>query len=158
MGLARCQVCSSGDQVRRLAAQQGVGCVVCGPHLSDGPVEWLIQDLPPSCSVLLIGQKHQLDLCSDPDLFKLTTPLRREETVITLRLLLQFTRKMERHSRSSRTVAQQQLVDKAKRRMMERWGIDEEEAHRRIQKQSMDDGARLEQTARKILTQLELEA
>ena len=54
-GTAKCLLCRSGDQVRRLMSKQAVYCVVCGPHLSDGPAEWLAEDLPPACSLLLVG-------------------------------------------------------------------------------------------------------
>ena len=38
---------------------------------------------------------------------------------------------------------------------MERRGLTEEEAHRRLQKRSMDEGLRLVQTARRVLAELE---
>ena len=104
-GVAECLPCSSGDQVRRLLQRQGACCVICGPHLTDGPSEWLFDDLPPSCLMLMVGPKHQLDLCGSPDIFKLPTPLRREETVLTVRLLIQFSHRMERFARSSRSSA-----------------------------------------------------
>lgn len=154
-GVAECLPCSSGDQVRRLLQRQGAGCVICGPHLSDGPSEWLFDDLPPSCLMLMVGPKHQLDLCGNPDIFKLPTPLRREETILTVRLLLQFSRRMERFARTSRSSAEQRDIDRAKKALMEKKGLTEEEAHRRLQKRSMDEGRRLVQTARKVLEELE---
>ena len=54
-GVAQVLPCSSGDQVRRLLQRQGAGCVICGPHLTDGPSEWLCGDLPPSCLLLMVG-------------------------------------------------------------------------------------------------------
>ncbi len=156
-GVAACQACSSGDQVRRLLQRQSAGCVICGPHLTDGPAEWLFDDLPPSCLLLLVGPKHQLDLCGNPDIFKLNIPLRREETIYTVRLLLQFSRRLERLVRSSRSASEQREIDKAKKALMERRGLTEEEAHRQLQKRSMDEGRRLVQTARQILAELEPE-
>lgn len=156
-GAAQVLPCSSGDQVRRLLQRQGAGCVVCGPRLTDGPSEWLVDDLPPSCLMLMVGPKHQLDLCGNPDVFKLPTPLRREETLLTIRLLLQFSRRLERTTRTSRAAAEQREIDRAKRFLMERRGLTEEEAHRRLQKRSMDEGWRLAQTARKVLAELESE-
>ena len=80
-GSAACLICHSGSQVRRAAAAQPIYCVVCGTRLSDGPAEWLCGDLPPFCSLLMVGPAHQLALCSDPDIFKLPTPIRREEAL-----------------------------------------------------------------------------
>ena len=127
-GVAECLPCSSGDQVRRLLQRQGACCVICGPHLTDGPSEWLFDDLPPSCLMLMVGPKHQLDLCGSPDIFKLPTPLRREETILTVRLLIQFSHRMERFARSSRSSAEQRDIDRAKRALMEKKGLTEEEA------------------------------
>ncbi|MCI8423068.1 MAG: ANTAR domain-containing protein [Lawsonibacter sp.] len=150
---ARCLTCRSGDQVRRLVSKQTVYCAVCSPRLPDGPAEWLFQDLPPTCSLLLVGPQHTLDACASQDVFKLTTPLRREEAVSTVRLLLQFGHRMERIIRPRRTPLEQELVDRAKQLLMDRDGLTEEEAHRVLQKRSMDAGARLSQTARQLLAE-----
>ena len=148
---AHCLTCHSGDQVRRLLANQQAYCVICSPHLTDGPAEWLYEDLPPACSLLLVGPQHVLDSCGSREVFKLPTPIRKEEAVSTVRLLLQFGHRMERFVRPKRNSAEQELVDRAKRLLMEREGYCEEDAHRALQKRSMDAGCRMSQTARKIL-------
>ena len=153
-GTARCLSCLSGDQVRRLLGKQQIYCVICGPRLRDGPAEWLYEDLPPACSLLLVGPQHMLDACSSRDIFKLATPIRKEEALSTVRLLLQFGHRMERFVRPGRTGAQQELVDRAKELLMEKKGMSEEEAHRALQKRSMDAGLRLTQTARKVIEEL----
>lgn len=153
-GTARCLTCRSGDEVRRLLGKQQTYCVVCSPHLSDGPAEWLSEDLPPSCSLLLVGPQHMLDTCGS-EAFKLATPIRREEAVSTVRLLIQFGHRVERLLRPRRSASEQETVERVKRLLMERRGWSEEEAHRFIQKRSMDTGARLVQTARWILREYE---
>ncbi len=153
-GTAKCQVCRSGDQARRLLSRQTVYCVVCSPHLSDGPAEWLCPDLPPVCSLLLVGPQHTLDACASRDVFKLPTPIRREEAVRTVQLLLQFGHKTERLLRTTRTAAERELTDRAKALLMERKGLPEEEAHRLLQRRSMDSGLRLAQCAQQIIQEL----
>lgn len=154
-GTARCLTCRSGDEVRRLISSQLTYCVVCSPHLMDGPAEWLYEDLPPFCSLLLVGPQHVLDHCSSDQVFKLATPIRKEEAVSTVRLLLQFGHRTEGLLRSRRSVSQQETVERAKSLLMERKGLSEEEAHRLLQKRSMDTGARLVQTARRIIREYE---
>ena len=153
--IAKCLTCHSGDQVRRLLNKQQVYCVVCGPHLTDGPAEWLYEDLPPACSLLLVGPQHMLDACSSREVFKLSTPIRKEEAISTVRLLLQFGHRMEKFVRPKRSNVEQELVDKAKKLMMEEKGLTEDEAHRTLQKRSMDAGSRLTQTARQVIAELE---
>lgn len=102
-GSAACLICHSGSQVRRAAGRPA--------HLLRGlrhssvrrPAEWLCGDLPPFCSLLMVGPAHQLALCSDPDIFKLPTPIRREEALSTVSLLLQFGHRMERYTRHRRS-------------------------------------------------------
>jgi hypothetical protein len=149
----RCLTCHSGDQVRRLLSKEMAYCVVCGPHLTDGPAEWLYEDLPPACSLLLVGPQHRLDACGSREVFKLATPIRREEAVSTVRLLLQFGHRMERFVRPRRSSEERELVERAKGVLMEQKGLSEEEAHRSLQKRSMDAGQRITQTARQILQQ-----
>ncbi len=153
-GTANCLTCHSGDQVRRLLSKQMVYCVVCGPRLSDGPAEWLYEDLPPACSLLLVGPQHILDCCGSAEVFKLPTPIRKEEALATVRLLLQFGRRMEKFVRPRRSAPEEELVNRAKKLLMERGGMKEGEAHRALQKQSMDRGARLSQTARQVIAEL----
>ena len=152
-GTAKCLTCHSGDQVRRLLSRQPACCVICGPHLTDGPAEWLSEDLPPVCSLLLVGPQHMLDACSSQEIFKLATPIRKEEALSTVRLLLQFSHRLEKFVRPRRSGAEQELIDRAKRVLMEREGLDEGAAHRLLQKRSMDAGCRMVQTARAVLSQ-----
>ena len=154
-GTAKCLLCRSGDQVRRLMNKQTVYCVVCGPHLSDGPAEWLAEDLPPACSLLLVGPQHMKDACASRDLYTLAPPLRREAPLSTVKLLLQFGHRMERFTAARRTSADQATVDRAKKLLMDRLGMTEDQAHRELQKRSMDAGARLSHTARQVIRELE---
>ena len=110
-------------------------------------------DLPPFCSLLVVGPAHQLALCSDPDIFKLPTPSAGEEALSTVSLLLQFGHRMERYTRHRRSPLEQDLIARAKALLMERDGLTEEQAHRTLQKRSMDQGLTLVQTARRTLAQ-----
>ena len=55
--------------------------------------------------------------------------------------------------RSQRTQEELELVDAAKTVLMDRHGLTEEQAHRFLQKQSMDNGARLTDTAKLVLAE-----
>lgn len=152
-GTANCLICTSGSQVRRVLSSQTIYCVIVSYRLSDGPAEWLCSDLPPSCSLLMVGPQYLLDSCSNNDIFKLSTPVRKEEAISTVSLLNQFGHRMERFVRPRRTEAEEELVSQAKAVLMSRYGMNEDEAHRTMQKRSMNAGCRLVQTARKILAE-----
>nr|WP_268842151.1 ANTAR domain-containing protein [Pseudoflavonifractor phocaeensis] len=63
---------------------------------------------------------------------------------------------MERYLRPRRSGADQELVDRAKALIIERKGLSEEEAHRLLQRRSMDSQTRMSQTARLVISELEL--
>ena len=113
------------------------------------------EDLPPACSLLLVGPQHMLDACASRDVYTLATPIRREETVSTVKLLLQFGHRMERFTAARRSGSDQAVVDRAKRLLIDRLGMTEDQAHRELQKRSMDTGARLSHTARQVIRELE---
>ena len=83
-------------------------------------------------------------------MFKLSAPIRREEAVNAVLLLCQYGRRVERLVRR-RTDSEREVIEQAKAALMGRCGMSEEEAHRALQKRSMNSGCRLVQTARKIL-------
>ena len=63
-------------------------------------------------------------------------------------------KKKQRQSITQRSEAEQKLVDEAKAILMERNNLSEEEAHRYIQKCSMDSGTNLVETAQMVLSMM----
>ena len=66
-------------------------------------------------------------------------------------MLIQMSHRLERFVRPRRTQEEKALIDQAKAVLMDRHGMTEEQAHRFLQKQSMDSGAKLLDTARLVL-------
>ncbi len=64
---------------------------------------------------------------------------------------------MERYTRHRRSPLEQDLIARAKALLMERDGLTEEQAHRTLQKRSMDQGLTLVQTARRTSPRAEAE-
>lgn len=150
-GLAPCIICRSGAEVKRVVAKQHVFTVICGFKLPDTSAVSLLEDLPQSCSMLLVANQSQLDLCDDSDMFKLASPVSRGDLIGSVKMLLQLHQKLERYTRPQRSDEEQSLIREAKAVLMYRNGMTEEEAHRFLQKQSMDHGAKLTDTARMVL-------
>lgn len=171
-----CVVCRTADQVRRAARKLRLDIVVCGFKLGEESCESLFYDLPQRCSMLMVAPQAQLDLCEGEGIFKLRAPIRRSELMASVRLLSQVAqsatqavaagtagndasqvaRSAARESSQGRSPAQRsqeerELVERAKAVLMGRHGMTEEQAHRFLQKQSMDNGARLTDTARLVL-------
>lgn len=145
-----CLVCRSGAQVKRTIHKLHSDLVVCGFKLTDDSSESLYYDLPRQCVMLMVASQSQLELCTGTDIFKLPAPARPSELLTSVRLLSQLIQYRDcapaRRSREER-----ELVTQAKQALMEHSGMTEEQAHRFLQKQSMDRGARLADTARQVL-------
>ncbi len=145
-----CCKARSGGEVKRLVAKQHIGTVICGYKLRDTSAEDLFYDLPPATAMLVIARQDMLDMLSD-DVFTLPAPVTRGDLCASVNMVLQMNRRLERALRPRRSDEETELVEKAKRHLMERDGLTEEEAHRYIQKKSMDSGSKMVQTAILIL-------
>lgn len=150
-GLAACLVCHSAAEVKRLIHKQHISTIICGYKLRDETAENMAEDLPLTCSVLVIAVQNMLDLMSGDNVFKLAAPVVRNDLISSVRLLLQVSHRMERFIRPQRSAEEDALIKAAKAVLMDRNGMTEEQAHRFLQKKSMDSGSRLTQTAQMVL-------
>ncbi len=150
-GLASCLVCHSAAEVKRLVHKQHVTTIVCGYKLRDETAERLSDDLPITCSVLVLAVQNMLDLIEGDDVFKLAAPVARNDLLASVRMLLQMGHRLEKFVRPQRSDGEKALIDQAKGILMDRHGMTEEQAHRFLQKKSMDSGAKLTQTAQMVL-------
>ena len=152
---ASCVLCRTADQVRRAVHKLHITAVVCGFKLADQGAEALFRDLPPTCAMLVLAPQNLLELLQEEDIFRLATPVSKGDLTGSVRMLLQIGRRLERTFKPRRSSEEQALIDQAKALLMERSGMSEAQAHRFLQKTSMDNSARLVQTAQMILDSAE---
>lgn len=150
-GAATCLVCHSAAEVKRLVHKQHISTIVCGYKLRDETAESMAEDLPLTCSVLILAVQSLLDLMSGDNIFKLATPVARNDLLSSVRMLLQVSHRMERFAKPQRSTEETRLIRDAKAILMDRHGMTEDQAHRFLQKKSMDSGVRLTQTAQMVL-------
>ncbi|OUN20552.1 antitermination regulator [Flavonifractor sp. An82] len=154
-GTASCILCKTADQVRRTVNKLHITALICSFKLADQSAEALAGDLPPSCAVLVLASQNLLDLLQDDDLFRLPAPVSKGDLTASVRMLLQMGRRLERALRPRRSPEEQALIQQAKALLMDRNGMTEEQAHRFLQKTSMDNGTKLLQTAQMVLDSAE---
>ena len=142
----------SGAEVIRSVNLMGSGVVVCGPRLSDMPVDRLAHALYGQARVLVLAKPAPLDLCEDPSLFKLPSPISPAELRGALNVLIQLDELAARETIPQRSDADKALIAEAKARLMERYGFTEDQAHRYLQRLSMKTGEKLAATARQVLS------
>ena len=103
--------------------------------------------------MLAVGKPERLAMCENPGVFKLTAPFGRGELASAVRMLMQLQTMRAPH----RSAEEEQLVLHAKRLLMEVNGLTEPQAHRALQRISMNLGLRMSDSARRIINGDELQ-
>ena len=147
-----CLTCRSAAQVKRTVGKLRLDLVVCGFKLADESCESLYYDLPQRCAMLMVAPQDRLDLCAAPGIFRLPAPVNRTELLASVRLLAQLAQAREAPIR--RSELEREAVERAKELLMARDGMTEEQAHRFLQRRSMDRGVRMAATARQVLDEM----
>lgn len=142
--------CRSGAEVIRAAAKIGGGIVISGYKLSDMTALSLSYSLVPGSLLLLVAPSHQLDCCSGEDIFTLPAPISRGDLLASVRILAQIFEK-QLHFPPHRSDDDNEAIAKAKELLMNRNFMSEAQAHRFIQRRSMDSGMKMAETARLII-------
>ena len=153
-GMNVAAVAASGAQVLAQAEALEEGIVVCGYRLRDMLWDELSENLPDRFRMLVItSPAHTGGTFARENVLFLTTPLRVQELLRTLRLMLGEERHGRRHSREEqgRCEGEKKIISQAKAVLMERNHMTEPEAHHYLQKCAMDSGSRLSETAEMIL-------
>ena len=141
----------SGAEVIRTINQIDSGVVVCGYKLADMTAENLCHDLGGAATILVIAPNAQLEYCESEELFVLPTPISANLLCGSVQMLLQMEQHRRRQNAPKRSDEDKAVIEKAKALLMERGGMTEAEAHRSLQKMSMDSGMRLTELAESII-------
>ena len=149
IGIKPAVVCGSGAEILRQCAQFTGGVVLCGYKLYDMMADELYEDLPEGYAMALLAAQPQLDACNHQEICKLSAPARRSELVGTVKMLLGV--QEEPASVPKRSEEDRWLIDQAKELLMNRNQMTENQAHRFLQKRSMDSGEKMVQTAARVL-------
>lgn len=140
-----------GLEAIRAVRKMGGGIVVCGFKLSEMTASDLAYDLSGQAMILAIAPPQQLELCENEKVFKLPTPFSKGDLISSIRMLVQMEDQHYRSSSQRRTEKETADINKAKELLMGKNGMTEQEAHRFIQRRSMDTGSKAAETARLII-------
>lgn len=150
-GICPAGCCFSGAEVIRMVHKLGSGIVICGFKLRDMTANDLAASLRGVGVLLVVSSAANLDFCGGDNLFKLSTPAARSDFFASLDLLQQFEARNLRHPPPKRKEEEQLLIRRAKELLMDVNRMSESEAHRFLQKRSMDTGMKLVETAQILL-------
>ncbi len=156
--------------------EPGGGVIVLPPRLSDMTVPDLLSRLPDTFDlVVLFGRGQPATFGKLSGITFLETPMPASELVNTVRSLLETRtagiRRPQPAARAGahgsaakpkaepppphRTPAEEKVLQTAKTHLINHCGLTEEEAHRNLQKRSMESGVRLVEIARQVLDESE---
>ncbi len=150
-------VCTSGAQAMNYVDAAGEGIVVCGYKLKDMVYTELKEYLPEGFEMLLVASKEKWEDGLAEGVVGLPMPLKAYDLVNTLRMMLETLerrRRKRKEEKKKRSVRQQEVIRQAKELLMSRNHMTEEEAHRYLQKNSMDSGTNMVETAEMVLSMM----
>lgn len=145
------KLCRSGKEAIRSIREMGNGIVICGYKLTDMTADDLAYDLGETGLVLVVAPPTMLDMCENISLCKLPTPIKRADFVSTVEMLIELLSQKAPLQKINRSDEEKEIIQQAKLILMEKCFMTEPEAHRFIQKKSMDTGFKLISTARIII-------
>jgi hypothetical protein len=148
-------VCTSGSQTVNSADELGSGVVVCGCRFADMVYQEIYECLPSGMQMLLVASPSQWSGRVPDDMVCLGLPLKVQDLVSTLGMMLETLarrRKKLKNQPKERSQEEAEMIQQAKELLMERNHMSETEAHRYIQKCSMDSGTNMVETAQMIMS------
>lgn len=145
--------CNNAAQIINLCSKLDEGIVICGYKLADMLYNELFGYLPSGFSMILLASPKRLVECYEPDIVKVSMPLKINELAVTIDNVYHAYKRKQRklNKPKERTDEEKQIINSAKSILICNHGMSEEEAHRYIQKISMDSGNSMVETAEMIL-------
>lgn len=142
----------SGYQALAAMEDHLSGIVICGNRMKDMNYTELLESLPRGFELLLLASPLVLD-GKPMNVLGLALPLRVQELVSTVRMMAEGNQRNSnrRKNKKQRTEKEQNYIRNAKYLLMDQNHLSEEEAHRYLQKCSMDSGTNMVETAQMIL-------
>lgn len=148
-------ICETGSEVLRIVNDRDYGVIISTPRLCDMGYTEMAEMLPGNFGMIIITRDLSIELIRD-NMVKLMMPFRAGDIIDTINMLTSGYMRRKKAKKNipppERSDEDRKLVDKAKALLMDRNGMSEQEAFRYMQKNSMDQGRKLVETAQMILT------
>ena len=148
-------VCSTGAQALSQVDGLNDGIVISSYKLQDMIFSEMKEDLPEGFEFLLLAPRNLLEEYVGNKVMSLSMPLQVHELIDTVDMMVQGIERRRRKRRAlpkERDPKEEALIGEAKALLMERNNMTEEEAHRYIQKCSMDSSTNMVETAQMVLS------
>ncbi len=141
------RICTSADEVRRTFRMIQDGILIAGVRLRNRSLDEVAGDLNEHVEILCLCRPDQFGQVSSEKIFKQAMPVSRSVLVAWADMLAQL--HYQRMPR--RTDTDRKMIRSAKELIMEQKQMDESEAHRYLQRLSMNLGLPMAKVAERIL-------
>jgi len=151
-------VCTTGAQTLQYADLLEQGIVVCAGRMQDMMYTQLREYLPQRFQMLVLASPSLWEQEKADHTVCLSMPLKIHELLSTVEMMsneLTRRRKKRKSYPAGRSQEEKQTILKAKELLMVRNHMTEEEAHRYLQKSSMESGTSLPEAAQMILSMMQ---
>ncbi|MCI5954250.1 MAG: ANTAR domain-containing protein [Lachnospiraceae bacterium] len=148
-------VCTTGAQAISQSDGLNDGIIVCSYKLMDMVYTELYDCLPAGFEMLLMASDHLLSQCERNGIVCLSMPLKVGDLISTVGMITEGLERRRRKAKLKpkvRNAEEEAAIKEAKEVLMGRNHMTEEEAHRYLQKCSMDSGTNLVETAWMVLS------
>jgi len=143
---------------------KGPGIVVCQSKLTDGSFRTLSEKISPDYQIVVLAHGKPEIPFGSSNITTLTLPLKKQDLIDTIKLFIPREDKSfasletvtqkpkeKQPEKKKRTPEEIKMIEDAKALLMNRNNLTEEQAHRFLQKKSMDNGTKLTETAMIVL-------
>ena len=152
-------VCTTGAQAISQADYLCEGIVISSFKMIDMLYNELHECLPPGFELLLLASQSHIQQGLEPDLLFLPMPLKIQDLLNTVNLMSESAerkRKIKKSAPKDRKPEELATINEAKRMLMGRNNMTEEEAHRYIQKCSMDSSTNMVETSHMVIAMMKM--
>lgn len=141
--------CHTGAELLRRIDDYEEVLIIMGYKLPDMVVDEIFENIHQGCKIMSIVRAEHSDDIENDDIFVLPLPVSRQKLISSINVFLGNIPKTR--GKTVRNPEEAKIIEEAKLLLMEQFHMTEQQAHRFIQKRSMDTGAKFIDTARLIL-------
>lgn len=152
-GIEKIDICTTGASVLSRVHELDSGIIICARSFKDMYCKEISENLPEYFEMLLLTSKDALEHCPE-NVTIIEIPFRISELLQSIEHISMDLEQRLRRNRSKskkRSKEEQAYIDQAKKLLMEKNQMTEQEAFRYIQKNSMDSCTNMVETAQMIL-------
>jgi len=151
-------ICTTAAGAINLAKNLSDGIMISFYRLRDGMAIDIYEETKPGFQMLLIGPVDYIEGIPGIDIFTLAIPLHVTDLLSTMSMVSRTFAKWKKHNRKppkKRSEEDRKLIERAKALLIDRNHFTEEQAHKFLQKASMDQGMAMIETAQMVLSALD---